>query len=263
MLKQYLRKQDWARNLVGVAFTSFSALREQCNYNPFKFIKRYMGLLLDYRKYKKLAHNDSFILSKKYIYPCLGDKLKYTPIDAIYFLQDTWGASKVFEIKPSHHYDVGSSVITVGILSQFVPVTMIDIRPIDIQLENLYFKKGSILELPFENNSIESLSSLCVIEHIGLGRYGDDIDPFGSEKAVAELKRVISPGGSLLISVPVNAENIVNFNAHRTFTRDYVLTLFEGMELKEEKYIYGKQLYDKYDKNMRFGTGLFHFKKPN
>jgi hypothetical protein len=53
-------------------------------------------------------------------------------------------------------------------------------------LENLFFKEGSILALPFESGSIKSLSSLCVVEHIGLGRYGDEIDPFGSESAIKE-----------------------------------------------------------------------------
>jgi len=67
---------------------------------------------------------------------------------------------------------------------------MVDIRPIDVSLDNLFFVKGSILNLPFRNNSIESISSLCVVEHIGLGRYGNVIDPYGSEKAIKELKRV-------------------------------------------------------------------------
>lgn len=48
---------------------------------------------------------------------------------------------------------------------------MIDIRPLELKLDNLFFLKGSILALPFADNSIESLSSLCVVEHVGLGRF--------------------------------------------------------------------------------------------
>jgi hypothetical protein len=44
--------------------------------------------------------------------------------------------------------------------------------------------------LPFKNNSIECISSLCVLEHIGLGRYGDKLDPFGTEKAIEEIKTI-------------------------------------------------------------------------
>lgn len=87
----------------------------------------------------------------------------------------------------------------------------------------LFFKKGSILELPFEDNSIQTLSSLCVVEHIGLGRYGDPVDSFGSEKAIKELKRVLQVGGIILFSVPVDNENKIYFNAHRAFAREYIL----------------------------------------
>ncbi|HUI44639.1 MAG TPA: DUF268 domain-containing protein [Nitrospirota bacterium] len=132
-----------------------------------------------------------------------------------------------------------------------------------MKLDNLSFIRGSILNLPFEDNSIDSLSSLCVTEHIGLGRYGDPIDPWGSEKAVAELKRVLSPGGNLLFSVPVDSANKVYFNAHRTFTREYVLELFHDMRLIEERYIYGRHLTNDYDKMNRYGTGLFHFTKEH
>jgi SAM-dependent methyltransferase len=215
----------------------------------------------EYRIFQSNNDNDNFELKMRNWLPCLIDKTELTPVEPVYFLQDTWAASKIFQLKPEHHYDVGSSVKTIGIISQFVPVTMIDIRPIDIELKNLYFKEGSVLELPFEDNSIESLSSLCVIEHIGLGRYGDPLDSWGSEKAIKELKRVVKRGGIMLFSVPVDETNKVYFNAHRAFTRDYVLQLFDGFELLEEKYQYGRQLYDSYDPSKGFGTGLYMFKK--
>lgn len=215
----------------------------------------------EYEIFKSRNDNNNFDVNTLSLLPCLTDKTEVTPVNPVYFLQDTWAASKIFQLKPEHHYDVGSSVKTIGIISQFVPVTMIDIRPIDIELKNLYFKEGSVLELPFEDNSIESLSSLCVIEHIGLGRYGDPLDPWGSEKAVKELKRVVKSGGIVLFSVPVDEKNKVYFNAHRAFTRDYVLQLFDGFELLEEKYQYDRQLYDSYDPGKKFGTGLYMFKK--
>ncbi|MEM5947460.1 DUF268 domain-containing protein [Spirochaetia bacterium 38H-sp] len=208
----------------------------------------------------KRTKNENF--SKIEFYPCLFDNLSYTPVDPVYFYQDTWAAKKIFELKPKHHIDVGSSAKTVGILSQFVPVTMVDIRPIQLKLEGLNFIKGSILDLPFDDYSVESISSLCVVEHIGLGRYGDEIDAYGSEKAIKELKRVIKVGGIILFSVPVDQENKIYFNAHRAFTRDYILKLFkDDCELIEEKYQYGTSLYDKYDPNKGFGTGLYYFRK--
>jgi len=64
-----------------------------------------------------------------------------------------------------------------------------------------------------------------------------------------------------LFSVPVDKENKIYFNAHRAFTRDYILSLFDGFQLIEEKYQYGESMYDEYDPNKGFGTGLYMFKK--
>ena len=59
---------------------------------------------------------------------------------------------------------------------------------------------------------MESISCLSVVEHIGLGRYGDALDPFGTVKAINELKRVLTKGGLLLISVPIG-KNALYFSS--------------------------------------------------
>jgi SAM-dependent methyltransferase len=210
-------------------------------------------------KINKMGANVKFQIVE--YYPCLLDNVLFTPLDPTYFFQDTWAAKHIFTLTPDHLYDVGSAAKTIGILSQFTPTTMVDIRPLPLTLPNLSFVEGSILELPFEDNSIEIMSSLCVIEHIGLGRYGDPIDPFGSEKAIAEIRRVLKVGGIILFSVPVDCQNKVYFNAHRAFTREYVLELFDGFHLLDEKYHYGQKMYDSYSKGKGFGTGMFMLKK--
>ena len=231
------------------------------NLNIFNGFYKYICFLKEYSNYIKVDNNSWFCSDIKYLYPCLKDNTPTTPLEPTYFFQDTWGARKIFENKPVHHYDIGSKATTIGIISQFVPTTMIDIRPIDLKLLGLHFVEGSILDIPFDDNCISSLSSLCVIEHIGLGRYGDPIDAFGSEKAAKELQRVLAPGGNLYLSIPVDSESRVYFNAHRAFTRESVLELFSQLELIEEKYHYGRELSDKYNSDKGFGTGLFHFRK--
>jgi hypothetical protein len=234
---------------------------KEFNCNIFKYLMAMGRFLIDFIHYFRKNNNDNYKLSFKYSYPCLADKTTYTPIEPTYFFQDAWAASKIFCIKPKHHYDVGSSIKTLSIISQHIPTTTVDVRPVDLHLDGFLIKKGSILSLPFENNSIESLSSLCVVEHIGLGRYGDLIDPWGSEKAAKELVRVLKKGGDLLVSMPVDVECRIYFNAHRTFTREYILHLFKDLVLIEELYIYGRALFERYDTSKGFGTGLFHFKR--
>lgn len=210
-------------------------------------------------KYKKTNANKSFSMDIGDIYPRLHDNTGHTPVGIVYFYQDTWCAKKIFTQKPQHHYDVGSYAEMVGIISQFVPTTMIDIRPIDVKLPNLSFLKGSITALPFPDKEVKSISSICVIEHVGLGRYGDPVDPYGSEKSARELVRVLAQNGNLYITVPVDETNKVYFNAHRAFTREYILSLFSTLKLEEEKYLYGNKLFDTYDPGKGFGTGFYHF----
>ena len=217
-------------------------------------IKWYLSDLSDYKKQLKLKHNSNIVI----LQPSLKDKTSTTPLEPVYFYQDTWAAKIIFDLKPLHHYDVGSSAKSIGMISQFVPTTMVDIRPVDLKLNNLYFQKGSIVKLPFEDASVKSLSSLCVIEHIGLGRYGDPVDILGSEKAIKELQRVTAPEGIILISVPVDDNNKVYFNSHRAFTREYILELFNKCELMEEKYIYGNAMTDHYSKEKKTGSRVIH-----
>jgi hypothetical protein len=253
MLKIFLKRNKFVRNI----YTIFMLFTYEFKFTHFKNILWYTTNFWTIKK----IENKNFINFK--LAPCLNDKTSFTPIEPVYFFQDTWAARKIFELKPKHHHDIGSSAKTIGILSQFTPITMIDIRPLPLELPNLNFIKGSILNLPFDDNSIDSLSSLCVVEHIGLGRYGDPIDSFGSEKSISELKRVVKIGGVVLFSVPVDLVNTVYFNAHRAFTRDYILSLFDGFELLEEKYQYGYELVDAYDEKRGFGTGLYMLRKLN
>lgn len=251
MLIKKLKRNKLIRNTYAV----FSWFLFEFKLTHFKNIVWYIG---NYWSIKKIR-NENFVNFR--ISPQLNDKTSFTPIEPVYFFQDTWAARKIFELKPEHHYDVGSSAKTLGILSQFLPITMVDIRPLPLVLPGLNFIEGSILDLPFDDNSLASISSLCVVEHIGLGRYGDPIDAFGSEKSIIELKRVVMVGGVLLFSVPVDMANTVYFNAHRAFTRDYILSLFEGFELIEEQYQYGYELVNAFVAERGFGTGLFMFRK--
>jgi len=215
-----------------------------------------------YYKYKNLAP-PSTKPRLDYLYPCLGDDTDETEIEAVYFYQDSWVFEKIVNQQPKSHIDVGSHHKFVALLSKVFPVTIVDIRPLSLPLDSLKFLEGSILDLPFEDGSVSSLSSLCVVEHIGLGRYGDPLDPYGTEKAIEELKRVIAPGGHLWISVPVSDQNAVHFNAGRILSIHYLYSLIEPLQIIDQAFIVGRTLQKKYESRPRFGTtALLHLKKP-
>lgn len=217
----------------------------------------------EYVAYRRLNAGSGHVLRGGDIQPCLRDRTDTTPIEPIYFYQDTWLARKLAERRPREHVDVGSSAKAIAMIAQFLPVTMVDIRPVDLSVPGFTFREGTLLALPYPDGSIASLSSICVIEHIGLGRYGDPLDARGTEKAAGELTRVLAPGGDLYVTVPVAEESRIEFNAHRTFTRDHLLGLFPGLGLIEERYVYEREWGEDYLPTRGFGTGLFHLRKPS
>jgi len=200
-------------------------------------------------------------------YPVVDDKTKKTAFDAHYFYQSAWVSKKIFESKTPNHVDIGSQIQLIGNLCAFTKVTFVDLRPLKARLDNLQCKKGSILKLPFISNSIDSLSCLHVAEHIGLGRYGDKLDPDGTKKAIKELSRILSKGGNLYFSVPIGKPRTC-FNAHRIHSPNQILDYFSNLELIE---LHGvdddgnliKNVSIKEMSKWDYGCGLFHFiKKP-
>jgi hypothetical protein len=210
-----------------------------------------------YFLYKELMPRDREALLK-HLTPCIRDNTAQTVIEPIYFYQDLWAFEKIVQQRPRVHLDVGSHHNFVAFLSRILPVFMVDLRPWNLPLDKLGFRKGTVLDLPFEDSSMPSVSSLCVVEHIGLGRYGDPLDPLGTEKAIAELKRIIEPGGDLYLSLPVNDRNITYFNAHRAFHEDYIVSLLEPYHIIDFHYIYGMEFIT--HPMTGFGIGCYHVK---
>ena len=186
--------------------------------------------LRDRRAYRSLPGAEP--LRWRNAFPKLGDRVTTSPYDSHYLYQDSWAAQRVAEYAPARHVDVGSRVDYVCFLTAITQVAFVDIRPLTATVEGLESIAGSLMALPFEDHSLESVSCLHVVEHIGLGRYGDPLDPHGSRKAMAELQRVVAPGGHLLFSTVVGSPRVC-FNAHRIFDPRELREQFSELELAE------------------------------
>ena len=192
-------------------------------------------ILGDYLRFERLYKKTdrSFLLRAIDFYPQIKDKTVETGFDRHYVYHTAWAARILARTKPAFHIDISSSLYFNAIASAFVPIEFYDYRPADLSLDNFKAKEGNLMRLPFTNNSVKSLSCMHTIEHVGLGRYGDPIDPDGDLKAIDELKRVLAIGGSLLFVVPIGKIAKIQFNAHRIYTYDQVISYFKGLELKE------------------------------
>lgn len=71
--------------------------------------------------------------------------------------------------------------------------------------------------------------SVSSIEHSGLGRYGDDIDPDGDIKAMQDIKNILKKDGLLFLSVPMGEDRVM-WNAHRVYGKIRMEVLLEGWE---------------------------------
>jgi hypothetical protein len=70
----------------------------------------------------------------------------------------------------------------------------------------------------------DSLSCLHAIEHFGLGRYGDPIDPLGYKKGIANMASLLSTGGVFYLSTPIGRER-VEFNANWVFNPNTIISV--------------------------------------
>ena len=163
---------------------------------------------------------------------CLDDRAATTPFDRHYTYHPAWAARVLAKTKPAKHVDISSILAFSATASAFVPMEFYDFRPAQLELSNLAVGAADLTNLQFADGSIESLSCMHVIEHIGLGRYGDPLDPDGDLKAIRELVRVLAPGGNLLIATPVGRPRI-QFNAHRIYDHEAFASYFRPLELVE------------------------------
>jgi SAM-dependent methyltransferase len=157
--------------------------------------------------------------------PCLQDGTITCGFDRHYVYHTAWAARVLAANRPARHVDISSSLYFCSIVSAFLPVDYYEYRPANLRLDNLAVNTADLLRLPWADGSVRSLSCMHVVEHIGLGRYGDPLDATGDVKAMNELARVVAPGGTLLLVCPVGRPRVV-FNAHRINSVEQILGYF-------------------------------------
>lgn len=150
-----------------------------------------------------------------------------------YFWQDLLVARMIFVADPGIHVDIGSRVDGfVAHVASFREVEVFDVRPITARIPGVTFKQADFMK-PLEGmvDYCDSLSCLHALEHFGLGRYGDPIDPQGFERGIRNMAILLKEGGIFYLSVPIGIER-VEFNANRVFDPRTVISLAAKNALK-------------------------------
>jgi SAM-dependent methyltransferase len=206
--------------------------------------------------------------------PCLADRFDESgTASGHYFHQDLLVARRIFASKPVRHVDVGSRLDGfVAHVATFRPIEVLDIRPLAVSVPNITFRVCDVMNVPATfDDYCDSLSSLHVLEHFGLGRYGDSIDVHGYRVGFEGLRRILKRGGTLYLSVPIGRERI-EFNGHRVFALPTMLNLFkDSFELINFSYVDdGGDLHENVELSpamlndtlgLEYGCGIFELRK--
>jgi hypothetical protein len=150
-----------------------------------------------------------------------------------YFWQDLIVARRIFEAKPERHVDIGSRVDGfVAHVASFREIEVFDIRPISTPVPGVLFRQADLMfPLQGMEGYCDSLSCLHALEHFGLGRYGDPIDPGGGKRGFSNMVRLLRTGGIFYLSVPIGVDR-VEFNANRVFDPRFIVELAAAHSLK-------------------------------
>lgn len=221
--------------------------------------------------YTKMNKRPNFAIKKECMWPVIRDKYAEAGTINNYFWQDLWAARLVIASGVKQHFDIASRLdgFIAHLLAAGVDVSMIDVRPFPEKVEYLHTIVDDATSLrQISDNSIESISALCSLEHFGLGRYGDPIDPEACFKCFNNIQRKLKKGGKLYLSLPIGKERL-EFNAHRVFYPSTIIECFASLKLEEfsctakGKIEYNVDIH-KYDNDLHNGNyryGLFYFTK--
>lgn len=213
-------------------------LRAQFGIDPIKALRSVRGLPRFVRDYCRFRASYTGRLE---LLPCLHDWSEEGGATTLeYFWQDLLVARAIFEARPERHVDVGSRVDGfVAHVASFREIEVFDVRPITTQVPGVTFRRADLTQ-PVEGMTgyCDSLSCLHALEHFGLGRYGDRIDPKGFERGLANMAKLLRQDGVFYLSVPIGVER-VEFNGQRVFDPRAMIDLAMDnlLDLREFKMI--------------------------
>jgi hypothetical protein len=209
----------------------------QFGFDPIKFAK---GLYGSPRYLSDLASFRRLYKGPLQYAPCLHDRFEEGgATNNEYFWQDLLVARWIHEKQPIKHVDVGSRVDGfIAHVASFRELEVLDIRHISAPIPGVRFRQldlmspGNIIEIiDGSDGYCDSLSCLHALEHFGLGRYGDELDPIGYRRGLAHLAMLLSPNGTLYLATPLGHEHI-KFNANWVFAPETIFDLAEKNGLR-------------------------------
>lgn len=195
-------------------------LSTQFGLDPRRFFRSLRGIPAYFRDRSTFRRGYG---GKMNLMPCLHDRYaEGGTTKSEYFWQDLLVARAIYEANPIRHVDIGSRVDGfVAHVASFRECEVFDVRAITTRVPGVVFRQADLMNLaslPIIEGIgyCDSLSCLHAIEHFGLGRYGDPINPTGCQSGITNMAKLLQPGGTYYLSTPIGEER-VEFNANWVF----------------------------------------------
>lgn len=176
-------------------------------------------------------------------------------------------------LKPSKILDVGSrySQVPLEMASLGHEVWTLDIEEYIFKHKKLKFVKGDIRKTKFKSRFFDAVTVISTLEHVGMGEtsYGDAEERDGDITAMAEIWRILKPGGVVLVTVPFGKAKFLPFL--RVYDKTRIKKITKGFKVVKEIYMlndkenWGVSTYEKVkdieNTHHTIGNAFFLFQK--
>ena len=113
-------------------------------------------------------------------------------------------------------------------------VTAIGLEEVTLQAIGFEYIRQDINTIE-EDWLFDVIINISTTEHVGLGRYGDPLDPGGDLKAMRRLREWMLPHACHILTVPVGQDAVVG-HYHRVYGADRLPRLLEGYQVIESMF---------------------------
>lgn len=134
-------------------------------------------------------------------------------------------------------FGCGGTPVSAGLTMFGYTISGIDFQETNFQHKNFIFIKNDFFKADFKKNSFDCVLAISVLEHVGMGHYGDQPVENADLKSIEKIKEILKPGGFLYISVPGGRKKIYQkdgISYIRIFDPTTIEKLLTGFTIERE-----------------------------
>ncbi len=133
----------------------------------------------------------------------------------------------------------GNSYSTiVPMLLRLSGVQILSLDPVNrpnVSKYGVRYLQGDCMHSGLGDASVDVVTIISTLEHVGLGRWGDPLAADGDVQAMQEARRVLVPGGHVVLTIPYGYPTVV-YNLHRIYDAGRLERLLDGLEVAVARY---------------------------